>query len=82
MNRRLNPMMEQCLRAMARSSLEQGPDGWIPVDGRPGCWNTHTVKWLDRVGYCRVVTQTRRPLAKITTPGRIAVGQIDMVEYA
>ena len=82
MNRRLTILKESCLRAMARGMLERHADGWRPVDGRPGSWNTHTVTWLAQIGYCRIIPQTARPLAKILAAGKGALACIDGVEDA
>ena len=82
MNTRLTYHKEQCLRALARGNLERHGDGWKPVDGRPGCWNHHTVTWLWKLGYCRITDKPRLPIAYITEAGRYVVSRVDMVEYA
>ncbi len=73
---RLTPMMETCLRAMARGELIRGADGWRSSLGLDGVWNSHTVGYLRRRGFCFVRGEKR---AVIAGPGRMAIGEIDGV---
>jgi hypothetical protein len=77
MNRRLTPMMETCLRAMARAGLEHRAIGWVPSNGEAGCWNSHTTLWLKRIGYASIIGHR----ARIEPAGRWAIAGADQVEF-
>jgi hypothetical protein len=51
---RLTPFKESALAALARGPLDLAPDGWRPVSGEPGLWNSHVVGWLAWRRYCAI----------------------------
>lgn len=75
---RLTPLRESCLRALDRGSLKWTEQGWVPINGDPGCWNSLTLYLLERAK----LAQRGRARSDITADGRRFLRQMDMGEAA